>query len=157
MSPAFYGIGMELYRCILKKKYAEDKMSQQSQQINGKKQSFKESNSFSKRSHDAANIRQKYPNRIPIICEKGKSQKSSIPEIDKSKFLVPRELTVGQFLYIIRSRLKLEPNLALFLFVGNNVLPSTCTELGELDNEYRDEDGFLYTSYTGESAFGFLN
>lgn len=116
-------------------------------------QTFKSTNSFLKRVTDSTNIRSKYPNRIPIICERSPGQKSNIPYIDKNKYLVPKELTVGQFLYIIRSKMKLDSSIAIFLFVGN-VLPSSSTELGDLDQEYRDEDGFLYTKYAGESSFG---
>ncbi|KAE8956555.1 hypothetical protein PR001_g31694, partial [Phytophthora rubi] len=50
--------------------------------------------------------------------------RSDIPDIDKKKFLVPADLTVGQFVYVIRKRIKLSPEKAIFIFV-NNVLPPT--------------------------------
>lgn len=65
-------------------------------------------------------MRQKYPNRIPVICEK--VEKSDIPSIDKKKYLVPAELTVGQFVFVVRKRIKLSPEKAIFIFV-NDVLP----------------------------------
>jgi len=37
---------------------------------------------------------------------------------------VPADLTVGQFVYVIRKRIKLSPEKAIFIFV-NNVLPPT--------------------------------
>lgn len=40
-----------------------------------------------------------------MICEK--AEKSDIPEIDKRKYLVPADLTVGQFVYVIRKRIML--------------------------------------------------
>lgn len=40
------------------------------------------------------------------------------------RYLVPSDLTVGQFVYVIRKRIKLEPEKAIFIFV-NNTLPST--------------------------------
>jgi len=67
-------------------------------------------------------IRAKYPDRIPVICEK--SDRSDIPDIDKKKYLVPADLTVGQFIYVIRKRIKLPPERAIFIFV-NNVIPPT--------------------------------
>jgi GABA(A) receptor-associated protein len=37
---------------------------------------------------------------------------------------VPSDLTVGQFVYVIRKRIKLSPEKAIFIFV-KNVLPPT--------------------------------
>eukprot|EP01052_Picozoa_sp_SAG31_P004845 SAG31_NODE_205_length_20397_cov_19.191152_13_plen_99_part_00 len=37
---------------------------------------------------------------------------------------MPSDLTVGQFVYVIRKRIKLSPEKAIFIFV-NNVLPPT--------------------------------
>lgn len=42
------------------------------------------------------------------------------------RYLVPGDLTVGQFVYVIRKRIKLTPEKAIFIFV-NNVLPPTGT------------------------------
>jgi hypothetical protein len=57
-----------------------------------------------------------------VIVEK--AEKSDIPDIDKKKYLVPADLTVGQFVYVIRKRIKLSPEKAIFIFV-KNVLPPT--------------------------------
>lgn len=73
-----------------------------------------------KRKAEADRIRQKYPDRIPVICEK--VEKSDIPTIDKKKYLVPADLTVGQFVYVIRKRIKLSSEKAIFMFV-NEILP----------------------------------
>ena len=69
-------------------------------------------------------IREKYPDRIPVIVEK--AGRSDIPNIDKKKYLVPGDLTAGQFVYVIRKRIKLSPEKAIFIFV-NNILPPTGT------------------------------
>lgn len=45
-------------------------------------------------------------------------------DIDKKKYLVPSDLTCGQFVYVIRKRLKLPAEKAIFLFV-NGVIPPT--------------------------------
>ncbi len=76
-----------------------------------------------------------------------------MPEIDKQKFLVQPELTMGQFIYIVRRRLALPPSKALFLFV-NGALPTTSTLMSQIYAAYKAEDGFLYMTYTGESTFG---
>ena len=43
----------------------------------------------------------KHPDRIPVIVEK-RPRDATLPLIDKKKFLVPADLTVGQFVYVIR-------------------------------------------------------
>eukprot|EP00699_Malawimonas_sp_californiana_P001263 EC715228.1.p2 GENE.EC715228.1~~EC715228.1.p2 ORF type:complete len:138 (+),score=29.92 EC715228.1:49-414(+) len=115
------------------------------------KQSFKQEFTLEKRKAEAERIRQKYPDRIPVICEKAK--KSDLPDIDKKKYLVPGDLTVGQFVYVIRKRIKLTPEKAIFIFV-NNVLPPTAALMSVLYDEQKDEDGFLYITYSGENTFG---
>ena len=45
---------------------------------------FKEENSLDKRKAESERIRQKYPDRIPVICEKAEG--SDIPDIDKKKY-----------------------------------------------------------------------
>ena len=42
------------------------------------------------------------------------------------KYLVPVDLTIGQFIYVIRNRIEVTPEQALFLFV-NDTLPPTST------------------------------
>ena len=64
---------------------------------------FKEKFSFEKRKEESARIKTKYPDRIPIIVEKNKD--SDIEDIDKEKYLVPNDLTLGQFIFVIRKRM----------------------------------------------------
>ena len=78
--------------------------------------------STEKRKSEAERIRAKYPDRVPVICEK--ADRSDIPDIDKKKYLVPADLTVGQFHYVIRKRIKLAPEKALFLFCSNSIPPN---------------------------------
>lgn len=73
--------------------------------------------------------------------------------IDKKKYLVPSDLTVGQFVYVIRKRIKLSPEKAIFIFV-DEVLPPTAALMSSIYEEHKDEDGFLYISYSGENTFG---
>lgn len=113
--------------------------------------SFKDNLPFDKRREEAVRIRAKFPGKIPVIVEKAKG--ADIVDIDKSKFLVPGDLTVGQFVFVIRKRLILPPDKALFVFVGST-LPPTGAMLKEVADVYCDRDGFLYVTYSGESTFG---
>ena len=61
--------------------------------------------------------------------------------------------TVGQFYFLIRKRIHLRPEDALFFFV-NNVIPPTSATMGQLYQEHHEEDFFLYIAYSDESVYG---
>ncbi|ONK80485.1 uncharacterized protein A4U43_C01F18250 [Asparagus officinalis] len=105
-----------------------------------------------KRKLESAKIRDKHPERLPVIVEK--AGKSDIPNIDRRKFLVPGELNLGQFSYVIRKRINLSAEKAIFLFI-DDILPTTGALMSALYEEHKDEDGFLYIVYSGENTFGF--
>ena len=113
---------------------------------------YKTRTSFEERSLESLRIRERFPGRVPIIVERsGKS--TDIPLIDKNKFLAPGDLNVSQFNHVVRRRMQLSGETALFLFVGNT-LPTTGTLLRELYATYGEPDGFLYMLYSGENTFG---
>jgi GABA(A) receptor-associated protein len=113
---------------------------------------FKINNTFENRRIEAINIMKQYPSRVPIICKKCYYD-NTVPDINKYKYLVPRDLTVGQFIYTIRCRLKLSSEKVLFLVI-NNIIPSTSELIGNVYNQYHDADNFLYITYTSENTFG---
>lgn len=122
---------------------------------------FKTKYTFKERQAESERVLLKYPDRIPIICEKSttkininKNFIDDIPVIDKIKYLVPNDLTIGQFLYVIRQRMRLPAEKAIFLFVGG-VIPATCDIVSSLYERYKEKDGFLYIKYSGENTFGF--
>lgn len=117
---------------------------------------FKSQMSFEKRLEESIKIKTKHPDRIPIICEKLDRKNDDIPSIDKIKYLVPVDLTLGQFSYVIRNRIKLPPSKALFLFVGGTI-PTTSVLISDLYQLKKDDDGFLYIQYSGESTFGYID
>jgi hypothetical protein len=71
---------------------------------------------------------------LQVICEK--VEKSDIATIDKKKYLVPADLTVGQFVYVIRKRIKLSPEKAIFIFV-DEVLPPTAALMSSIYEEHK--------------------
>ncbi|XP_077840132.1 gamma-aminobutyric acid receptor-associated protein-like 2 isoform X2 [Macaca mulatta] len=87
-----------------------------------------------------------------VIVEKVSG--SQIVDIDKRKYLVPSDITVAQFMWIIRKRIQLPSEKAIFLFVDKTVPQSSLT-MGQLYEKEKDEDGFLYVAYSGENTFGF--
>ena len=115
------------------------------------KPSFKSKYSPAQRYSEAKRILRKYPDRIPVIAEL--SHNSSLT-LDKTKYLVPCDLSVGQFIYVIRKRLNLPPEKAIFLFTENNTLPPTGSLMSNVYEYYRDTDLFLYFIISEESVFG---
>ena len=73
--------------------------------------SFKTTHPFEARLDEAQRIKSKFPGRVPIIVER--AAKSDLPVIDKNKFLVPGDLTVSQFVFVVRKRLALSPEQSL--------------------------------------------
>tara|TARA_B100000941_G_C28253292_1_gene422661 strand:- start:241 stop:612 length:372 start_codon:yes stop_codon:yes gene_type:complete len=119
--------------------------------------SFKQKHSFETRQAEAEKIVNKHADRVPIIVTKSSKAKSSLNDIQKNKFLVPNDLTLAQFSYIIKKRIEIQQNDALYLFVdtnGDNILATSSATVSNLYKDYKDKDGFLYLSYCGENAFG---
>lgn len=114
--------------------------------------SFKSMYSFKERITETYNILQKYPERIPIICEKNSKAKNT-SELDKKKYLVPCDLTIGQFIYVIRKRLSIKPEMALYIFI-NGAIPPSAEFIQTIYERHKDEDGFLYVTYSFENTFG---
>jgi GABA(A) receptor-associated protein len=100
-------------------------------------------------------LKARYPQHVFVILEKAGRHADQLPDIDKNKFIIGSCTTVGQFIFIVRKRMTLGSETALFLFVQNgNVLPMTTQTLGELAARHASPDGFLRILYTGEATFG---
>ena len=112
---------------------------------------YKTAHSLDYRKAEADKVRDRHPDRLPVICEKVEG--SAIQDLDKNKFLVPSDLTVGQFVLVVRKRVLLEPEKAIFLFIGDSVPPNGA-HMSDLYAKHKDEDGFLYVKYSGENTFG---
>ena len=115
--------------------------------------SYATNNSLRKRIEEAEKIGQKYPDRVPCVVERAESSRNSLPPIDKKKYLVPDDITFGQFIHIIRKRIKVSPEQAVFLYV-NNVLPPASLTMRQIYQEHKGEDGFVSVVYQAENSFG---
>lgn len=100
---------------------------------------------------DALRIIEKYPDRIPVIVKTVFKR----PPLDKHKYLVPKDLTVGQFIHVLRRRIELESEKALFIFVNGGILPPTSSIISEIYDKYKDDENlFLYMEISLENTFG---
>lgn len=113
---------------------------------------FKMLNSYDKRKAEADRIKSKFPDKIPVIVEKGDS--STLPSVVKQKFLIPKDVTIGQFLYLIRTNIQLDPSEAIFLMINGTIIPSTIDTVGSVYLKHADKDGFLYVNYCQNQVFG---
>ena len=114
--------------------------------------SFKSKNTFNNRVSESRRILNNYPDRIPVICERSVVS-NDCPLIDKNKYLVPNELKIGEFIYVIRKRMKMQQDKALFIFINKQIL-SLQYNILDIYNLYKNDDGFLYITYSLEDTFG---
>jgi GABA(A) receptor-associated protein len=108
----------------------------------------------SKLKESVKKIIEKYPDRVPVYVTRGKGDKH-LKNIDQNKFIVPEDITVAQFMTIIRKKVELTPEMALFLFVNKGTLPVQSSTMAALYNKYKNNDGLLEIEYCGENTFGF--
>ena len=111
---------------------------------------YKQARSFEERCSESRTMLNRYSDRVPVIIE----PKGNAPEIDKRKYMAPKDITFSQLIYVVRKRLLMQPDQALFFLLSDRTLVTASSTLGDLYTRHVDEDGFLYVSYTLENTFG---
>ena len=106
---------------------------------------------FEERKQESTRINEKYPDRLPVIVKK--DENSKLQNIDKEKYLVPKDMSLSQFVFVIRKRIKLEPANALFILINGNLVHGSKI-MSNVFEEHKQDDGFLYVTYTSENTFG---
>lgn len=104
--------------------------------------------------HSALTSRRYVKRTDGVISRFSTSRSRNPPSRSLYRFLIPDNITVGQFLYILRKRVQLPPKTAMFLFVNGSV-PPTGMMFSNLYENKKDDDGFLYIVYSGENTFGY--
>ncbi len=99
--------------------------------------------------NESTRILRKYPDRIPVIAE---VFSKDLPPLDKTKYLVPKDLTVGQFLYVIRKRIKLAPEKGLYVFINGKLFASNKMLMEIYEKEHKNS--FLFCGIYAENTFG---
>ena len=117
---------------------------------NNSYKSLSEEFSLEERKKDADKVMKKYPERIPVIVE---PLTKDIIEIDKKKYIVSKDMTFGQLIFIVRKRMNVDSSIALFFTVNSNLITGS-SDLGTIYEENKNEDNFLYIKYTTENTFG---
>lgn len=129
-------------------------MDQRDRQDQKPKLPFRERYTLDQRLEESTRILAKYPTRIPVIVERSKNCSNDIPQLDKNKYLIPDDLTIGQFMYVIRKRMKINSEKALYIILDNGVIPASSQIVRNIYDQYKGKDQFLCFNYSGESTFG---
>ena len=118
-------------------------------------QFMKDNPDVQKRKAECEQLREQYPDKIPIICEKDPNCKD-LDEIEKTKFLVSNQFTVTQFNLLVRKRVgALDETCSLFLLANAQFNLTGDLIMSEVYEKYKNkEDGFLYIVYTSKEFFG---
>lgn len=117
---------------------------------------YKNTVSLEERKQKSIKMTSLYPDRVPVIVEMSTSSTNYNTYINSShkiKYLVPHDITMGQFIKILRDKIKIDPSTALFFFINNKIYPIT-SSIGSIYKENTDADGFLYIEFCEESTFG---
>lgn len=110
---------------------------------------FKMEWSLEFRAKDCTRMREKYPDRVPLIVERESDKR--VPELAKCKLLMNYTVTVAQALRIIRNKAGLGRDCRLQLYVNGRMLEHEQL-IADVHMQERDEDGFLYCTYSMDQA-----
>lgn len=113
---------------------------------------YKQIKDFNSRHAEAKRMRDKYPDRIPIIIDRAPNKQT--PIIDKRKYLVRGKFTVAEMMITIQKRLKVDETTMICLLINNKTLLPGPWLMSSAYKEHKDADGFLYITYSFESAYG---
>ena len=63
-------------------------------------------------------------------------------------------MNVMQLAVVLKQRLKMSPSQQFYLLLGGHTIPPQLISIGELYQQYKDGDGFLYFTYSSQECFG---
>jgi len=99
-------------------------------------------------------LKMKYPDKIPILVYPIDDKQ---PKINKNKYLVPKTITIAEFLFNLKKRIKINERDAIFLFVenknGENNIPASNAIISDLFY-INQKENVLIIKYGVENTFG---
>ena len=116
---------------------------------------YKSDHNLEERKIEAERILREYPTRRPVICERAPNSKADLEILKKTKYLVPTDMTVGQFQFILRRNLNLNELSALYLITPKGITLTLDKTMMEVYNIHKDkQDNFVYLYYASELTWG---
>lgn len=104
-----------------------------------------------KKQRENTNLAMKYPSKLPVIIY---TKTKGVPEPEKCKYLIDKNVSVAEFLSVLRKYIKLSQSESIFLFTENNTIPASSQLMTQIYDQHKNEDKFLYLEYTFENTFG---
>lgn len=104
-------------------------------------------NVFGSNKTEAQLVRERFPNKYPLLIN------SNNIKLPKNKYIVPDDMTVGQFVFYLRKSLSVDHEISIFLYI-NGKLPPISQTIQSLYNENYSDDGFLRIDIEKENTFG---
>jgi GABA(A) receptor-associated protein len=101
---------------------------------------------------NASYLFDKYPDRIPVIITK--KVRDPLDDLDKNKYLIPKDMIFWQFLCILRKRMQMPASKALFVLSNHGRLISNSSLVSVIYESEKSSDGYLRLVYASENAFG---
>lgn len=115
------------------------------------KNTFKQNYTQDVRQHESRTMKAKYEDRLPVVAQA--HQPLAVDAKTCDKFLVPKDLSLGQFVHVLRKRKSFREDQSLYVIVDKMIPPSTMI-METLYEKHSDKDGFLYVFYAFENTFG---
>lgn len=111
---------------------------------------YKIKKTFEDRLKESEKILNIYQDKIPVIINECCYELS---DKVKRKMLLPKEMTVSQFIHTLRTRVNIKSEESVFIFI-NGSIPTSTTTMSYLYEKYKEKDKFLYISVLKENVFG---
>lgn len=112
---------------------------------------FKAQNTYETRKEVAAQLREQYPNRLPVIVELDPKAQTIIGII-KKQWLAPPEATLDYFALQTRHVIQIGRQELLAFMVESGDLIMGTDNMESIYKRFRDPDGFLYLNFTADVA-----
>jgi hypothetical protein len=97
---------------------------------------------------DLEHLQNSFPDKVPVIVADSKSMK---------KFLVPRRISLNEFVFFYRQKMNLQSKTAIFVEIKGQKYISFKVTFEELYRDFKNDDGLLYLQMIQEDSLGFSN
>ena len=104
-----------------------------------------------KKQKENTTLSMKYPSKIPVIIY---TKTKGVPEPAKCKYLIDKNVSIAEFISVLRKYIKLSSTDSIFLFTENNTIPPSSHLISQIYEQNKNDDKFLYLEYTFENTFG---
>lgn len=93
-------------------------------------------------------VKHRYPHHVPILI------RCKDFEIEKVKYLVPKDLKIGQFLNMLRSKIKINSYESVFMLIKNTIPVNTSMFYEVYNDLYDINTSLLIIDVCKEKTFG---